>query len=743
MSDDSLSCADGSGFCIRRVPNLKIVLTPRSPGTANTTLPFEMQGPSGAVTALDQGTRNSSVLSPMAVVTVPADHRELVGIPKDADFFSFAYPLSLSKGLTDDLIEAAAMEESEEGTHHHEAYTQSWLDFVLIGGFCYFDKDRNFLSGNALSAGDGNSHHNFGRLNLQGPLSGSKEAGRALEQAGRMQKVTVPALTLLGFTAFAWVNPSESPGGQPLGLRDGITLENGGFVYEAPERNQLFVYRMSLPGDPPLAAPSGEASDVSPGGATLSKKMGGAAASVASQSLSSAVAAGAALDVALRGSLTQLGTTLRKGAQLATGKATSLFVFFNVWGQPTRGESEGDAMRPSPPDATCSERWRDSWFKLCIRHQNLLFFIAMLSTTVFVCDLIMIVILWMELNLGVKLGSMSEWVVPDCNISLYNESAILFRGDIQYPPRTTAPGMKQLSGEEIGLGGYVAMRCNDVQLWFNICVKYTSYYFLYINGLPIPWTLATFYHVFYPKNAAASKEGHDFYGRKSRSLWFHIPIKDRKWISGLMLFALIVQVPDAISHMYYYTYLMMNTFPGAVVTNVWLVVQLTAQISASVIQSKAETKVRQKHPKKFPPILSSYLFAARKRWLAETKNNRYRCSLWWCGEQSFYKFVKLELEQYKAESAKFGKVDMLTGIEHSEVGAKPSAFTMRNVLMANKLSKSMGKKSMEGGLKADYPACTTTSTTSVSAPMRVSAETMSAEEGASAVDGVKVEIKVE
>ena len=108
----------------------------------------------------------------------------------------------------------------------------------------------------------------------------------------------------------------------------------------------------------------------------------------------------------------------------------------------------------------------------------------------------------MSLNLGVWLGDWSEWSIGACNLSRYNESEILFRGDDQYPPRTTRPGVLQPSGEEIhnldGSAGYVAQRCNLVQFWFNIAVKYTSFYFVYINGLPIPWTLSTFMHAFCP-----------------------------------------------------------------------------------------------------------------------------------------------------------------------------------------------------------------------------------------------------
>lgn len=70
----------------------------------------------------------------------------------------------------------------------------------------------------------------------------------------------------------------------------------------------------------------------------------------------------------------------------------------------------------------------------------------------------------------------------------------------------------------------------------------TSYYFLYINGLPIPWTLSTFMHAYFPRDANAAKQGRDFYGRKSKSVWFHLPRDARRRITALILVALVVQV---------------------------------------------------------------------------------------------------------------------------------------------------------------------------------------------------------
>ena len=81
--------------------------------------------------------------------------------------------------------------------------------------------------------------------------------------------------------------------------------------------------------------------------------------------------------------------------------------------------------------------------------------LGLLGGIVLVLDLIAIVVLWCALNLGVEYGDWSEGSgrvagQPACNLSLYNESEILFRGSAAYPPRTSRPGVRQHSGEQVG-----------------------------------------------------------------------------------------------------------------------------------------------------------------------------------------------------------------------------------------------------------------------------------------------------
>ena len=79
----------------------------------------------------------------------------------------------------------------------------------------------------------------------------------------------------------------------------------------------------------------------------------------------------------------------------------------------------------------------------------------------------------------------------------------------------------------------------------------------------------------------------------------------------MMLVALIVQIPDCICHVIYWSYLAIQTWPGALITNIWLGIQIACQIAASVLQGREEAKLRKQHPDKFPPTLGTAGATAR------------------------------------------------------------------------------------------------------------------------------------
>ena len=102
---------------------------------------------------------------------------------------------------------------------------EKWGFFPLLGGFCYFDEDRQLLQCNAISLVPSDCC-----LNFEGPITPSAAAMQELHTQRRMTPVTIDVLQEAGYRAFAWVNPNESIGG--IQLSEEVPYPSGAFVYE-------------------------------------------------------------------------------------------------------------------------------------------------------------------------------------------------------------------------------------------------------------------------------------------------------------------------------------------------------------------------------------------------------------------------------------------------------------------------------------------------------------------------------
>ena len=186
--------------------------------------PFSISGPSEVLALLDEFANeprsdeeldHCGVLAPPTEVTLAGAQREAAGIPLEAAFFAFAYPLPSLTNRFEELV-------VEQGR------CEPWLFFLLLGGYCYFDAQRRLIRTNALMLTPAAA-----RLEMVGPFRPSVSALQRLREAHRLQPCTLQTLVAAGYRAFAWVNPGEVPGGGPTILADGSQLEGGGcFVYE-------------------------------------------------------------------------------------------------------------------------------------------------------------------------------------------------------------------------------------------------------------------------------------------------------------------------------------------------------------------------------------------------------------------------------------------------------------------------------------------------------------------------------
>eukprot|EP00322_Chrysochromulina_rotalis_P010242 CAMPEP_0115835362 /NCGR_PEP_ID=MMETSP0287-20121206/4155_1 /TAXON_ID=412157 /ORGANISM="Chrysochromulina rotalis, Strain UIO044" /LENGTH=450 /DNA_ID=CAMNT_0003288817 /DNA_START=60 /DNA_END=1412 /DNA_ORIENTATION=+ len=388
----------------------------------------------------------------------------------------------------------------------------------------------------------------------------------------------------------------------------------------------------------------------------------------------------------VRGRVARKGFLERQRAKLSR----VLFSMFSGWGSPVRASVNSDeSHRLSPADAGWIERVRDWWLASMASVEHWLIAVAAVLGIALVAALGGVVVLFFPLNLGVNLGSMSEIVVEACNESRYNESWVLAPGTDSMPPRVDHPSVPTVNGwttEGLEGGKYVSFYCTPAQYWFNICCKYLSFYFGYVNLLPVPWTLSILIHSYFNRpglDDGIPSQGFDFYGRPTESMWFHLPLKSRKRIAMLNLIALLLQIPDCLFHAcIFWEYLEIQIWPGNVMTNLPLVGQLSMQVAAAYLLVRAEGRVRRSQPNRFAPTMGKYLVNAYSKW-SELRRQGELGRFWLddvcCGPNSFVHFVRVELRQLRESQKQFiaehgtRRSAGITGIDiHSVIGQDAS-----------------------------------------------------------------------
>lgn len=261
QTDSSVQLMDGLKFGVRTDPNLRIEVTGCN---------FKLLGPDDCVHQVSNicgGNALQGRISPPVPITVVISENNVLAIPPEAHSFAFAFPLPLEKETIDDLV-ASAMRlhelkakvlssngsgrlSSTGGVNRQRSKgalvespvssTPMWLDFILVGGFVYFDKNNNVLRANALGLNPDTSTH----IVCYGPHTASVSAGDAMMRLGRMEKVTYDSLQSIGLTDFGWLNPAEEPGGKGLAADPpDKTHPDGGFMYRhcVPGGKPSFFY---------------------------------------------------------------------------------------------------------------------------------------------------------------------------------------------------------------------------------------------------------------------------------------------------------------------------------------------------------------------------------------------------------------------------------------------------------------------------------------------------------------------
>ena len=251
-------------FAVQPVPGLSLELQPPSPSSDDVSsdlVEFTLTGPPEALSTLRTAaglgpeerlppslrTGLTSPINPITLTTgdiVSSSVANKIQVPEGSKSFGFSYPFHIDASMfakITNLLSAGC----ESG-----AYVQpEWLNFLLVGGYVYFDADRKLLGANALSPrGEGTEKAGV-ELVLVGPYDCAVGAGEAMRTAGRLQKVTIGSLKGAGFEEFGWVFKGEEPGGHALGPEH----KQGAFVYRHVSADLYLYYQLWMPKGEPSA----------------------------------------------------------------------------------------------------------------------------------------------------------------------------------------------------------------------------------------------------------------------------------------------------------------------------------------------------------------------------------------------------------------------------------------------------------------------------------------------------------
>ena len=100
-----------------------------------------------------------------------------------------------------------------------------------------------------------------------------------------------------------------------------------------------------------------------------------------------------------------------------------------------------------------------------------------------------------------------------------------------------------------------------------------------------------------------------------QTIWFNLPIRDRRRISVLLNVAYIMHFVSQAFHLVYYTYVEGQTWPGAFAQNVPFVLSIFATVAAGILQERCENVLIAKYPDLYPPRIQVYLWRAWQKWI--------------------------------------------------------------------------------------------------------------------------------
>lgn len=175
--------------------------------------------------------RNLELLtSPTFQVTLSDFARKMAGIPTDAHTFFWVY--SFYDGKETHPLSAKNL--LAKGLSQSDIDSDTLVQLLRFGGFCYCDKEQNVVAANAISGDKDKALLQFG------PPGEVAQASYDAIESWRCQEVTVPYLHTRGARKYCWLLPGEIFAGVNVGG------DHGAFVYKMDEKSNQYAIRFPV-----------------------------------------------------------------------------------------------------------------------------------------------------------------------------------------------------------------------------------------------------------------------------------------------------------------------------------------------------------------------------------------------------------------------------------------------------------------------------------------------------------------
>ena len=199
--------------------------------------------------------------------------------------------------------------------------------------------------------------------------------------------------------------------------------------------------------------------------------------------------------------------------------------------------------------------------------------------------------------------------------------------------------------------------CTSNQLYFNMSSKILVVCFTFINILPLPWSLAALHHSCCSRRFKAplvvieAQEviGFDFYGRRTKSMWFCLSRSRQRAIASLLVIAGGLQTACLVMHIYYPSHVEGRTLPGVVFQSSFLLGALISQVMARCLNRTGEAQVRRLAPTSYPRSTMRIIMDAVGHWCDEGSTPTT------ISDSSPLTSLKMILAEIQKEEKKFGK----------------------------------------------------------------------------------------